>query len=155
MEPAGITGHQALHHQAGPVRRVIIYNQQLKPWDIRTAPWPYADKFFHHVIECGTIHFLAELEVFFNEAARLVQAQGIFVFTLTTPGPESQTDANEGKYSFETMDGVPVYSHNPKYIAELLKDNGFERRKALRVLLTRGPGLGDDVCTVVVAQKLA
>ena len=31
---------------------------ELKPWDIRTAPWPYADKFFAAVIECGTIHFL-------------------------------------------------------------------------------------------------
>ena len=84
----------------------------------------------------------------------MVQAQGIFTFTFITSGPESQTGANEGKYSSEIMDGVPVYSHDPKYIAALLKDHGFERRKALRVLLTRGPGLGDDVCTVCVAQKL-
>jgi len=126
----------------------------LKPWDIRTAPWPFADRFFEAVIECGTLQFLPELEVAFNEVARLVQAPGIFAFTFKTPGPEQPSGANSGKYSAEIIDGVPVYAHNPKYIAELLRDCGFERRKALKVLLTRGLGLGDDVCTVVVAQKL-
>lgn len=128
---------------------------ELKPGDIRTAPWPYADQFFDHVIECGTIQFLPELEVVFSEAARLCQPAGTFTFTSKTPGAEPQAGASQGSYTVETIDGVPVYTHDPHYIATLLNEYGFERRKALKVLLSRGPGLGDDVCTVLVAQKMA
>ncbi len=124
----------------------------LKVWDLRLRPWPYADRFFDHVIECGTLPFLPELEVVFTEAARLVRPQGIFAFTIKGPGAELDAGAGTDPYTREAIDGVQIYSHSPKYIEELLAACGFEKRKQFRFLLSRGTGLQDDAYMMVVVQ---
>ncbi len=126
----------------------------LKVWDVRSSPWPYTEGSFDHVIECGLQQFLPELEVVFTEVARLVRAQGIFAFVVKVPTLELEVGAEGRKYTSEPVDGVPVYAHYPKYIEKLLADCGFEQRKQFKFLLSRGPGLQDDVYTICVAKKM-
>lgn len=125
----------------------------LKVWDLRSSPWPYADQYFDHVIECGTIPFIPDLEVIFTEVTRLLKPQGIFAFMVKNSGPGEQSCTGQTKYTTEIIGGVQIYSHNPKYIASLLADCGFEKRKQLKLLLSRGPGLQDDVYSLYVALK--
>ncbi len=119
----------------------------LKVWDLRDSPWPYADHFFDHVIECGTLPFLPELEVVFAETARVLRPRGIFAFTIKGTG------AGTGKLTSETIDGVQIYSHSQKYIEGLLMGSSLEKRKQFKFLLSRGPGLQDDLYSMCVAQK--
>ncbi len=121
----------------------------LKLWDLRTLPWPFEDQFFDHAIECGTLPFIPDLAVVFSEVARLIKPPGIFGFTIKDPGVERQS----GPYTSEIIDGVEIYSHGPAYIAGLLAGNGFEKGKLLRLLLSRGPGLQDDIYNLYVALK--
>jgi predicted TPR repeat methyltransferase len=126
----------------------------LEVWDLRVSPWPYADQFFDHVIECGTLPFLSELEVVFSEAARLVRPRGIFAFTVKEPKSDLNTGASTDKHTSENIDGVPIYSHSPAYITTLLAGCSFEKRKQFKFLLPRGPGLQDDVYRMCVVQKM-
>ncbi len=125
----------------------------LKLWDLRLAPWPFEDRFFDHAIECGTLPFIPDLEMIFSEVARLVRPQGIFAFTIKVPGPELNAGAGTRKYSSEVIDGVVIYSHRPNYVASLLSGCGFEKRKQFSFLLSRGPGLQDDVYVIYIALK--
>ncbi len=125
----------------------------LKVWDLRSSPWPYADQFFDHVIECGTLPFIPDLEVIFTEVSRLLKLQGIFAFTIKYSGPGEQSGAGPKKYATEIIEGVQIYSHSSKYVASLLAGCGFEQRKQLKLLLSRGPGLQDDVYSLYVALK--
>ncbi len=122
----------------------------LKLWDLRSTPWPFEDQFFDHAIECGTLPFIADLEIIFSEAARLIKSDGIFGFMVKNPGVEEQS----GKSTSEIIDGVEIYSHSSSYIVGLLAGSGFENRKQLKLMLSRGPGLQDDVYTVYVARKM-
>ena len=125
----------------------------LKLWDLRTRPWPFEDQFFDHAIECGTLPFIPGLEVVFAEVARLVRSLGIFAFAIKNSGPDVQSGAGPAHYTRETIEGVEIYSHSPGYVAGLLASNGFENCKQIRILLSRGPGLQDDVYTLHVARK--
>ncbi len=127
---------------------------EVKLCDIRSAPWPFADRFFDHAIECGTLPFIPELEVVFSEVSRLVNPGGIFAFTIKMPSGELQANGETGNYTTEIIDGVQIYSHRTKYIDGLLTSRGFKQRKLLKFLLSRGPGLQDDVYTLNVAQKV-
>ncbi len=122
----------------------------LKLWDLRSAPWPFEDQFFDHAIERGTLPFIADLEVVFSEAARLIKPQGIFGFMVKSPGVGEQS----GNSTSEIIDGVEIYSHDMGYIAGLLAGSGIEKRKQLKLMLSRGPGQQDDIYMLNVARKM-
>ena len=122
---------------------------ELTQFDIRERPWPYPDQYFDHLIACGVFHFIPDLEPIFQEIARLARPDSLFVFT--TKVPSKVTKRN---YTTETIGGVPIASHRSGYIAGLLSSSGFGKLKDLRIVLSRGPGEGDDIyCAWVTKQR--
>jgi predicted TPR repeat methyltransferase len=107
----------------------------LKQFDIRTRPWPYPDGCFDHVIACGMLHFLDDLDPIFQEAARMVKVGGLFAFTTKIPRFEHEPEAHSSKYSTEVISGVPIFSHRTAYLETLMASCGFETLKDLEFLV--------------------
>ena len=107
----------------------------LKQFDIRTRPWPYPDGYFDHVIACGMLHFLDDLDPIFQQAARVVRAGGLFAFTTKAPLPEHEPEAHASEYSTEVISGVPIFSHRKGYLEALMASCGFEVLKDLEFLV--------------------
>ncbi len=61
------------------------FAKELKQHNIQEAPWPYPAEAFDHVMCCGVMHFLSDLEPVFNETRRVIRAGGIFAFTTKAP----------------------------------------------------------------------
>lgn len=105
------------------------FAQALELCDLTAAPIPYEDNFFHHVICCGVMHFLGNLEDLFKEATRVIKPEGIFSFTIAPHNTE------KSYLKEDTSWGVPIFRHSPEYIIELLSENGFELQKEQRLLM--------------------
>jgi predicted TPR repeat methyltransferase len=116
----------------------------LKRHDLQYAPWPYADGAFHHAVCCGVLHFVAELDAVFGEAARVLKEGGTFAFT--TRAAESDS-LSEGRFAQEAAGPFDIFSHAPAYIETLLGERAFARRKVQRCYV------GDDLFVVWVAEK--
>jgi predicted TPR repeat methyltransferase len=102
---------------------------ELKQHDIGQAPWPYPSGAFDHLVCCGVLHFLPELELIFAEARRVLREGGFFVFTTKSP---TALVALQEKYQQETIDGLDIYSHSSGYLERLMKRVGFHPHKVLR-----------------------
>lgn len=59
----------------------------LKNHDVQQLPWPYPPASFDHVVCCGVLHFIAEIEAIFGEARRVLRPGGHFAFTNRVPAP--------------------------------------------------------------------
>jgi predicted TPR repeat methyltransferase len=115
----------------------------LKRHDILHAPWPYPDGAFDLVVCCGVLHFIADLEVVFSEAWRVLRPNGLFAFT--TKAPTAQDAARP--YQQQLAGEFEIFSHAPAYVAALLAQHSFERLKIHRCLV------GADVFQNWVARK--
>ncbi|MGD9162689.1 MAG: class I SAM-dependent methyltransferase, partial [Desulfobacteraceae bacterium] len=65
------------------------FAQALDLYNITIDPIPYEDNYFHHVICCGVIHFIGNLEKLFKEVARVIKPGGIFSFTIAPNNTEA------------------------------------------------------------------
>lgn len=116
----------------------------LRQHDLVETPWPYEAGSFDHLVCCGVMHFIPDLEGIFTEAARLLVAGGTLAFT--TRLPAAPLEAKQ-KYDWQEVGDFEIFSHSPAYIAGLLAGNGFARRKTQRCFV------GEDVFTLWVAQR--
>jgi ubiquinone/menaquinone biosynthesis C-methylase UbiE len=107
---------------------------ELKQFDICSGPWPYPDNYFDHVIACGMLHFLDDLDPIFQEVARVIRVSGLFAYTIKTPPPEHMPGTYLGKYSTEIISGVTIFSHHKAYLETLMAGYGFEQLKDLEFL---------------------
>ncbi|NQT23831.1 class I SAM-dependent methyltransferase [candidate division KSB1 bacterium] len=108
------------------------FTEELKRCDITQEPIPYADRCFNHVVCCGVLHFVSDLNMLLSEVKRVMRGGGIFAFTFAP----QETSAN---YIDEpTAWGVSIFKHSPQYIMELLETNDMELLKEQRLLIKGG-----------------
>lgn len=112
--------------------------------DILQFPWPYPSNRFDHVVCCGVMHFIPDLEEVFTEAQRVLCVGGNFTFTTrSATGDGDRVD----KYVHHTVDSFQIYDHTVAYLATLLKSNGFFSLK------TQKSFVGEDIFSIWVNQK--
>jgi ubiquinone/menaquinone biosynthesis C-methylase UbiE len=108
--------------------RLKGFAAELKQHDVQDVPWPYPAEAFDHVVCCGVMHFIPDLETIFGEVGRVIRPGGIFAFTTKAP-PSSAV--SHPKYYQEKSEDFDIYSHYPAYLEELMKSFQFERLKGL------------------------
>lgn len=114
----------------------------LKQHDLTQMPWPYPAGGFDHVICCGVLHFIAELDGILGEAARVLLPGGVFGFTTRQQaGPATPSMPFER----HTAGNFAIFSHTPAYVETLLALHGFT------VLKTQRCFVGDDVFVLWVS----
>jgi len=112
--------------------------------DVARTPWPYTTEAFDHVICCGVLHFLADLEPIFAEAARLLGAGGLFAFTTRSPAGPLAPGCNHERLS---AGGLEVFGHSPAHVKSLIQRNRFRPMKTLRCFV------GSDVFYTWITRK--
>ena len=112
------------------VCRVKAIAEELKVHDLQVTPWPYAAGAFDHVISCGLLHFIADLDAIFSETARVLRPGGLFAFTTKSPAAAEVPARRYERLS--TPGGPDVFDHFPAYVGTLIAGNGFERLKVIR-----------------------
>jgi len=105
------------------------FTEELKQCNIDREPIPYRDSYFDHVICCGVLHFISNLNKLFTEVNRVTKRGGIFGFTIAP----QETIADHIKEP--TAWGVSIYKHSPQYILKLLETNSMEILKEQRLLI--------------------
>ena len=117
---------------------------ELQQHDISQVPWPYPADRFDRLICCGVLHFIADLEGIFSEAARLVRSGGVFAFTTKVVvfplGAQQQYDRQRSG-EFE------IFSHTSGHIEALLAQCAFTRLKKQRCFV------GADLFDLWIVQK--
>lgn len=102
---------------------------ELKRHDLGQSPWPYRADEFDHLVCCGVLHFLPDLEVVFREACRVLKAGGVFAFTTKIPSSHS---GDGQQYEHTLVDGMGVFSHHSAYLESLITKFPVERLKVLK-----------------------
>lgn len=97
--------------------------------DVRATPWPYPAQAFAHVVCCGVLHFVRDLEPIFRETGRVLEAGGLFTFTTKTP---RSVLIGQAKFEQVTVVSLDVFSHAPEYVQNVLAQGTFEQEKTLR-----------------------
>lgn len=128
------------------VCRAKGFTAGLELHDLRIAPWPYSGESFDHLICCGTLHFLAELETIFSEANRVLRPKGIFAFT--TKAPERVKKPAIRKFGQKNVGGFEIFAHQPAYLRPLMEDFQFRPLKKMRCFV------GSDPFYLWVTQKI-
>jgi len=131
--------------------------KELKRFDLRTAPLPYSDHSFDHVICCGVFHFLGELGPIVKEISRVIKPGGVFAFTIAGQTQEEEKASGDESISYlekPTPWGVSIYAHSDGYIDKLLQDSSFETLKVQKILMWSGEeDFGDLLFEVFVARN--
>ena len=123
------------------------FAEELTQHNLSNSTIPYKDNFFNHIICCGVIHFLGDLENIFSEAARLIKEGGIFAFTIA---PDDKTK----EYSKEmTAWNVPIYKHSLDYINRLLEKNKMSLLKEQRLLMKGADKINYDMLFSVLVAR--
>jgi predicted TPR repeat methyltransferase len=116
----------------------------LKLHDLTQSPWPYPAASFDHVVCCGVLHFIPELDGIFDEAARVLVSGGVFAFTTRQPpGPV----ASLTPFERHTAGDFEIFSHTPAYVEALLAQHGYTAPKTQRCFV------GDDVFAAWIAGR--
>lgn len=116
----------------------------LKLHDLTQTPWPYPAGGFDHVVCCGVLHFIAELDGIFGEAARVLLPDGVFAFTTRQP---TDPAASPAPFERHTAGDFSIFSHAAAYIEALQAKHSFTGLKTQRCFV------GDDVFMLWVASK--
>jgi len=101
----------------------------LRRHDLQTVPWPYPPAAFDHAVCCGVLPFIPDLASFFAETARVLRPGGCLAYTTQWP---AAGEATPNLYEQRDAGGLAVFAHSPAYVAALLEQYGFVRRKRLR-----------------------
>lgn len=115
----------------------------LKQHDLRQTPWQYPAAQFDHVICCGVLHFVSDLEAIFGEAARVLRVGGMFAFTSKEPTLASA----ESKYEKQLAGDFEIFSHSLWHVQSLLDGQSFRRIKTQKCFV------GEDIFNVWLARK--
>ena len=119
----------------------------LRRHDVTTRPWPYPAASFDHVMICGVLHFVADLEPVFAEVARVLEMGGICAFTTKVPPPGTQ------ELHQETIQGVQVVSHDRSLVEDVIAHHGFIAHKWLRLAAVSGDELPDTYYACAAQQR--
>ena len=124
------------------------FAHDLQLHDIRNIPWPYPERFYDHVISCGVLHFIGDLESLFKEVSRIIKLKGYFVFTViaaisTEKGKIPQPQQEE--YSEHLVSDVKVYTHNSTNVQQKLAMYDFHKLKEIRFLGRSEPGKDENL----------
>jgi len=111
------------------VCRSKSFAKELTQYDMIREPIPYKDRYFNHVICCGVLHFMGDLNSLFSEIQRVVRRKGIVAFTIA---PQERA---VGYVEEPTAWGVSIFKHSPQYIMELLETYNLELLKEQRLLI--------------------
>jgi len=111
------------------VCRSKSFTEELKRCDMTREPIPYKDRYFDHVVCCGVLHFVSDLNKLFSEVKRVIRRGGIFAFTI------APQETAVGYVEEPTAWGISIFKHSPQYIMELLETNGLELLKEQRLLI--------------------
>jgi len=116
----------------------------LKLHDLQQAPWPYPSNGFDHVVCCGVLHFIGDLEAIFGEAGRVLARGGMFAFTTQSPivGEDSRQLCQQ-----RVVGDFDVFAHTPVYVEALLAQHSFAPLKRQKCFV------GDDLYTLGVVNK--
>jgi predicted TPR repeat methyltransferase len=117
--------------------------------DLYDVPYPYEAGSFDHVLCAGVLHFFADLEPVFREAARIVRPGGLFAFTV-----EDQQPGQEAEYVIQLDDGpdseggpttIHMFRNSEAQVADLLERNGFKLLKRFEFFADRHPTEGHKI----------
>lgn len=122
--------------------------------DLSDIPWPYTDTVFDHVLACGVLHFLADLEPVFCEVHRLLRPNGTFTFTTKAPPSSLDGEALQQFPIEEMIQGMTLYLHLRSSLDRLMAACGFELLKELRLLVKTGRHTEDAFCAFVARKEL-
>jgi predicted TPR repeat methyltransferase len=112
--------------------------------DLQQAPWPHPSNGFDHVVCCGVLHFIGELETLFREAARVLVQGGVFSFTTQVP---AATVDSKAAYDHWLAGDFEIFTHVPAYIDTLLV------KHSLALLKRQKCFVGDDLFILWVVHK--
>lgn len=113
--------------------------------DVTRVPWPYPAVRFDHVICCGVMHFIPDLEGIFAESIRVLRTGGWFTFTTRL---DLRTPVIIGKNSQQNIGDFEIFNHSPTYLDSLLLECGFTTRKVQKCFV------GEDIFSIHVVKKL-
>lgn len=116
----------------------------LKQHDLLQTPWPYPPESFDHLVCCGVLHFIADVQAVFGEARRVLRPGGLFAFTTKAP-PDA--GPNQPEYDLQTVDGFEIYSHVPDFIATVSAQASFAPLKWIKCFV------GAEIFYLWVLQK--
>ena len=105
------------------------FTEELKQCDITQELIPYKDRCFNHVVCCGVMHFVSNLNTLFSEVKRVMKSGGIFAFTIAPQ--ESSADYIDEPTAW----GVSIFKHSPQYIMKLLERHDIDLLKEQRLLI--------------------
>jgi len=124
------------------------FTRDLKQYDIQDTPLPFSDRSFDHAICCGVFHFFGGLCAIFQEVQRLLKAEGIFAFTVSSP-TSKEISSNLGHspeyFKIPTKWGIPIYKHTNEYILKLAEDFGFVILKEQKLQVFSGDKKSEDL----------
>jgi len=114
----------------------------LKQHDLQQIPWQYPSVQFDHVVCCGVLHFVPDLEAIFGEAAQVLRIGGMFAFTTKAPSA-----SNESKFEKQFAGDFEIFSHLPEYVQALLNGQSFKQLKTQKCFV------GEDIFNTWLARK--
>jgi predicted TPR repeat methyltransferase len=112
--------------------------------NLENLPWPYPSRRFDHLVSCGVLHFISDLDGIFGEASRLLVSNGLFAFT-TRLSPALQTP--QQKFISQMVGDSEIFSHAPAYLEALLAKHGFALCKTQKCFV------GNDLFLLWMASK--
>ena len=116
----------------------------LRLHDLQQIPWPYPAGRFAHVVCCGVLHFIADLETIFGQAGRVLAPAGVFAFTTQLPAVLS--DAPQ-PYLHHVVGDFDIFAHAPAYVEALLVQHSFAPLKRQKCFV------GGDLFMLWVVRK--
>ncbi len=112
--------------------------------DLQQAPWPYPAGGFDHVVCCGVLHFIANVEMIFGEAARVLAPGGVFAFTTQLPAALAN---NQQPYERHGVGDFEIFAHTPAYVERLLAQHSLAPLKRQMCFV------GNDLYALWVVSK--
>ena len=102
---------------------------ELKQHDLLQTPWPYPASQFDHLVCCGVLHFISDLDAIFSEAKRVMRNNGIFAFTTKVP---ATSHPEHHKYDHQTVGTFDIFAHHTEYLQNVLEHTHFKPLKQLK-----------------------
>jgi len=124
------------------------FAESLNLYDISKDSIPFEDQFFNHIICCGVLHFVDDLEPLFSEVKRVSRKGGIFAFSIS---PHS---GNTHFIKESTKWGIPIFKHSPRYINELFESYGLDLLKEQRLLIKGADKINYDMQFSILLAKV-
>lgn len=112
--------------------------------DLQQAPWPFPSAGFDHVICCGVLHFMGDLDTIFDEAARVLRPAGVFAFTTQLPAAPI---ADRPPYQQRIVGDFEIYAQAPACVEALLSQHSFTPLKQQKCFV------GDDLFMLWVVRR--